>query len=94
MAAPIPEFGEQVSEFAQNIVRFFYIVIALICMGIVWGVWARLKGDIRQGGYAQVAFTILKLAVVILIGYYLVQYGKDSGFFNEIAKTFHAGART
>jgi hypothetical protein len=89
MPAHIPEFGESVSEFANNIVIFFYIVIALICLGVIWGVWARLKGDLRTGGFSQVAFTILKLAVIVLIGYYLVQYGKDSGFFDEIYKTFH-----
>ena len=81
----------EVDDFVKVIINFFYIVIILICIGIVWSVWARLKGDLHTGGFTQVFLTILKLGVVALIGYYLVQYGKDSGFFNEVAKALHPG---
>ena len=92
MSAPLPEFGEQVSEFEVMMVRFFYGLGVAICIYIIWATWKRVKDDVHRGGYKELVITILKLAIFAVIGYFAIQYGEQSGFFKEVSKAFHPGS--
>jgi hypothetical protein len=89
MSAPLPEFNDQVNEFSVMIVRFFYGLVACICAYIIWGTWKRMKTDVNEGGFSRLALTLVKLVVIVAIGYYGIEYLKTTGFFDEVSQTFH-----
>ena len=89
MKEALPEFNDQVNEFAIMIVRFFYGLVACVCIYILWGAWKRMKTDVNEGGIGRLALTFVKLAVIIVIGYYGIEYLKTTGFFEDVSKAIH-----